>query len=373
MPQSFCLWTETADCSLTRVAYKNYISLCCTHFRFDFVLSCDAYHRRRRRIRALHSLCVWVCVRSNVRLCHSKWFIFLFCMGHPISASNNNNNSNRTNEQKVLQFESSKKNIYAFDGRAKKRAEKTWRSEVVADISYGVSCVANSCLCVMRFSIDNIKIKIKNENELNRKILWYPMLPLCHHHCHHSRAFSFSKVFFFICRLRFCFRLWNVAHTKRDRGRERESRRAKEIERVENVHFICHKFSRLRFHIFLCATWTAAAAQSVAFSVLISCGAQPRLCVRRCVYARAVMSSENCIFFNSCFKYFSSSRCFFSSSCCRKNRNQPTVRDKMLVYRSKWVCVCVHCSFKPNTDCQTQFHFSLCHSIRGKAKSIRCL
>lgn len=26
--------------------------------------------------------------------------------------------------------------------------------------------------------------------------------------------------------------------------------RTKEIERVENVHFICHKFSRLRFHIF---------------------------------------------------------------------------------------------------------------------------
>lgn len=126
--------------------------------------------------------------------------------------------------------------------------------------------------------------------------------------------FLFKSIFFLFVVFVFAFVFeTSRTHNEIEREEERESQRAKEIERVENVHFICHKFSRLRFHIF-CATWTAAtaaAAQSVAFSLLILCAAQNLDYVCDGVYARAVMSSENCIFFNSCFKYFSSSRFFF--------------------------------------------------------------
>lgn len=163
------------------------------------------------------------------------------------------------------------------------------------------------------------------------------------------RTVSIPKVLFF--RLRFYFRLWNVTEKK-------ENGRPNEIERVENVHFICHKFSRLRFHIF---SFFARCEQSLpSFSSVHFMCATAR-CV--CVWKMYIFQFLPWIFLelSSFFLYAFSSR----EREREKKANQPLLRDKMLVCTSVFAPV--------RTDCQTQFHFSLCHSIRGKAKSIQCM
>lgn len=143
----------------------------------------------------------------------------------------------------------------------------------------------------------------------------------------HSRTFSVPKVLLF--RLRFYFRLWNVTREK--------NRRPNEIERVENVHFICHKFSRLRFHFFFlfCALWTARHSRCSRSPMLILCAAQPGVCV--CVCVKIVYFSILALNIRRVeFGFFFA---FSGRKKKTKKTNQPLLRDKMFVCTSVFALV----------------------------------
>lgn len=229
---------------LTRVAYKNYISshVCAydaPHFRFDFALFSHAqcthivlwtFHSLRFRVRRSLRFVLAACVCG--RLCHGKWFFFLFLFSRAfyfiecviIIMAITSSTKCIAIPKKRSQFER------VTDVATGARKNKL---ECVADIIFLVSWTLFMCPCVLPSIKIIIKIKRKRIKQKNTcDIQCYATVSLRHRHLNCTKrapkrrkrtgnlflllfpkVLYVSRVFFRL----FSVRLWNVTEGWRSR------------------------------------------------------------------------------------------------------------------------------------------------------------